>query len=91
MLNTLKEYMHVIVIALCIATMVSQCTTCSRVATVGTQVEEQQHRTDSLMIIYSNQSTATLEYMKGLETKVDSAIYGGANKKPQQNYIVIKK
>ena len=91
MLSFLKENLNVIVIALCVATMVSQCSTCSRVANTATVVEEQRKVTDSLMITYSNQVTATNEYMKNLETKVDSAIYGGANKKPASNYIVIRK
>jgi hypothetical protein len=29
--------------------------------------------------------------MKKIETKIDSAMYGGVNKKSQANYIVIKK
>lgn len=91
MLQTIKDNLAIIVIALCLATMVSQCSTCTRVAAVGAKVEEQQDRTDSLMIVWSNQQTAQVAAAERIEKKIDSAMYGGANKKPQANYIVIKK
>ncbi len=91
MIQKIKENIAIIAIAACLATMVSQCTTCARVANVGSSIEDQRHITDSLMIEYSNQVKNQVTNTERLEKKIDSAMYGGINKKPQQNYIVIKK
>lgn len=91
MLENIKANLPLIAIFFCLSTMLSQCTTCNRVSTAVTVVEGQKKFTDSLMIEYSNQVKANGEAMKKIETKIDSAMYGGANKKSQTSYIVIKK
>ena len=88
MLEKIKEHLSLITIFFCLSTMLSQCTTCTR---VSSSVESQRKFTDSLMIEYSYQVKANGESMKKIETKIDSAMYGGANKKSQTSYIVIKK
>jgi hypothetical protein len=91
MLEKIKEHLSLITIFFCLSTMLSQCTTCTRVSNAVSSVESQRKFTDSLMIEYSYQVKANGESMKKIETKIDSAMYGGANKKSQTSYIVIKK
>ena len=71
--------------------MFSQCTTCSRVSNAVTAVEAQKKLTDSIMIVHSSQVKENTESLKKVETKIDSAMYGGFNKKSQPNLIVIRK
>ena len=91
MLEKLKENVVIITIILSLSTMISQCTTCTRVSNAVSAVESQKKLTDSLMIVFSSQVKDNTEYMKKIETKIDSAMYGGVNKKSQPNFIVIKK
>lgn len=91
MLEKIKENVAIIAIIICLATMLSQCTTCSRVSNAVTAVETQKKLTDSIMIVYSSQVKENTESLKKVETKIDSAMYGGFNKKSQPNLIVIRK
>lgn len=91
MLEKIKGNLPLIAIFFCLSTMLSQCTTCTRVSNAVSAVEGQKKFTDSLMIEYSYQVKANGETMKKIETKIDSAMYGGVNKKSQPSYIVIKK
>ncbi len=91
MLAKLKENIAIIAIVLSLSTMMSQCTTCTRVSNAVTAVESQKKLTDSLMIVFSSQVKDNTESMKKIETKIDSAMYGGMNKKSQPSFIVIKK
>ena len=91
MLEKLKENVVIITIILSLSTMISQCNTCTRVSNAVSAVESQKKLTDSLMIVFSSQVKDNTEYMKKIETKIDSAMYGGVNKKSQPNFIVIKK
>ena len=91
MLEKLKENVVIITIILSLSTMKSQCNTCTRVSKAVSAVESQKKLTDSLMIVFSSQVKDNTEYMKKIETKIDSAMYGGVNKKSQPNFIVIKK
>ncbi len=91
MLQALKDHLGIIVIVICLATMVSQCSTCTRVAAVNTVIEDQRKLDDSLKIEFSNQIKIQNTATERIEKKIDSAMYGGVNKKPQPNYIVIKK
>lgn len=91
MLEKIKENLAIIAIVICLSTMLSQCTTCTRVSNAVTMVESQKKLTDSLMIVFSSQVKDNTESMKKIENKIDSAMYGGANKKSQTSYIVIKK
>lgn len=91
MLEKIKEHLSLITIIFCLSTMLSQCTTCTRVSNAVSEVESQRRFTDSLMIEYSYQVKSNGESMKKIENKIDSAMYGGATKKSQTSYIVIKR
>lgn len=91
MLEKIKENIAIIAMVICLATMLSQCTTCTRVSNAVSAVEEQKKLTDSIMIVFSSQVKENTESLKKVETKIDSAMYGGFNKKSQPNFIVIKK
>ena len=91
MLEKIKQNLPLIAICFSLATLFSQCSTCSRVSNAVSAVESQKKFNDSLMIEYSYQVKTYGESMKKIEAKIDSAMYGGANKKSQANYIVIKK
>ena len=43
------------------------------------------------MIVHSSQVKENTESLKKVETKIESAMYGGFNKKSQPNLIVIRK
>lgn len=91
MFEKLKENLAIIAIIICLVTMVSQCSTCTRVSSVSSSVEAQKKLMDSVLIENSNTIKAHTASVQKIESKIDSAMYGGVTKKAQPNYIVIRK